>query len=95
MQNTGGPPAAEGEHAREVFVVQSGQRSQYRSVGPAQRGFGFPRRNTATSWRNASNSASLDADERQRRQPGQDDSEEAIDQTDRHDHRSSQVTAGG
>jgi hypothetical protein len=32
---------------------------------------------------------------RQQRQPGQDDNEQAIHQTNQHDHRSSQVTAGG
>jgi hypothetical protein len=32
--------------------------------GQRKHGFRFPRRNTATSWRNASNSASFDADER-------------------------------
>jgi hypothetical protein len=80
---------------RSVFGSSLASAASTARSGQRTHGFQFPRRNTATSWRNASNSASFDADERRQRQPGQDDSEQAIDHTDRHDYRSSQVTSGG
>jgi hypothetical protein len=80
---------------RSVFGSSLASAASTARSGQRKHGFQFPRRNTATSWRNASNSASFDADERRQRQPGQDDSEQAIDHTDRHDYRSSQVTSGG